>query len=375
MNKPTLSKSRRIKKTIFTDRLEEQGLSAYTVYAQTLLPSGFKNTLEEDYLHLTGDGVQIFDVAAQVVIRFTGKDSKKLVQLMTPRDLTNAVFGKCYYAPFVNEKGNMINDPVVLRLKEDEWLVSIADNAIDLFASGLAVGMNMGVKIERTGYQIMAIQGKNSYELAKRVFGDSILSQKFFNYNYYDFKDTSFLVGNLGWTGQGGYEVWISPEQHKEGLDLYDNLFLIGKDLNIKPGYPNLIDSLESGLLSFGNCMDSNDSPLHCGLDKFVNLDSAANFLGKEILKKQKKDGIEKKLMGVKIQDLKKIEVDKEINIYFNNQIIGELRRAAFSPNPKFQTVIGIAMIKKGYFEVGQEFDITINQKKYKGEICSLPFV
>ena len=166
MNKPTLSKSRRIKKTIFTDRLEEQGLSAYTVYAQTLLPSGFKNTLEEDYLHLTGDGVQIFDVAAQVVIRFTGKDSKKLVQLMTPRDLTNAVFGKCYYAPFVNEKGNMINDPVVLRLKEDEWLVSIADNAIDLFASGLAVGMNMDVKIERTGYQIMAIQGKYSYELA-----------------------------------------------------------------------------------------------------------------------------------------------------------------------------------------------------------------
>ena len=130
---------------------------------------------------------------------------------------------------FVNEKGNMINDPVVLRLKEDEWLVSIADNAIDLFASGLAVGMNMDVKIERTGYQIMAIQGKNSYELAKRVFGDSILSQKFFNYNYYNFEDTSFLVGNLGWTGQGGYEVWISPEQHKEGLDLYDNLFVIGK--------------------------------------------------------------------------------------------------------------------------------------------------
>ena len=140
MNKPFLSKSRRLKKTIFTDRLEEQGLSAYTVYAQTLLPSGFKNSLEDDYFHLIGDGVQIFDVAGQVVIRFTGKDSKKLVQLMTPRDLTNAVFGKCYYCPFVNEKGNMINDPVVLKLSDDEWLVSIADSSVDLFASGFLHG-------------------------------------------------------------------------------------------------------------------------------------------------------------------------------------------------------------------------------------------
>ena len=375
MNKPILSKSRRLKKTIFTDRLEEQGLSAYTVYAQTLLPTGFKDSLEDDYFHLIGDGVQIFDVAGQVVIRFTGKDSKKLVQLMTPRDLTNAVFGRCYYCAFVNEQGNIINDPVVLRLSEDEWLVSIADNAVDLFASGLAIGMNLDVKIERTEYQIMAIQGKNSYELGKRVFGDRILKQKFFNYDYFDFKNTPFLVGSLGWTGQGGYEVWISPDQHKEGLSLYDYLFEIGNDLNIKPGYPNLIDSLENGLLSFGNCMDSNDSPLHCGLDKFINLDSKADFLGKEILKKQKQAGIEKKLMGVKIKDLKKIEIDKEINIFHNDQIIGELRRAVFSPNPKLLTVIGIAMIKKGFFDVGQEFDITVDQKNYKGEVCALPFI
>ena len=72
-----------------------------------------------------------------------------------------------------------------------------------------------------------------------------------------------FLLVHFGWTGQGGYESRISPNQHKEGLELYDYLFEIGKDLNIKPGYPNLIDSLENGLLSFGNCMDFNDSPLH----------------------------------------------------------------------------------------------------------------
>ena len=375
MNKPILSKSRRIKKTIFTDRLEEQGLSGYTVYAQTLLPTAFKDSLEEDYFHLTGDGVQIFDVAGQVVIRFTGKDSKKLVQLLTPRDLTNAIFGKCYYCPFTNEKGNLLNDPVVLRLKEDEWLVSIADSAVDLFASGLATGMGLEVNIERTKYQIMAIQGKNSFELSRRVFGDKIMDQKFYNYDYFDFNNNSFLVGRLGWTKMTGNEVWISPDQHKEGLELYDYLFEIGKDLNIKPGYPNLIERIEGGLLSYGNDMDIFDSPLEAGLDKFCNLDSDANFLGKEILKKQRNEGVKKKLMGVKIKDLKQIDVDSEINIYLNDIIIGELRSAVFSPNPKYKQVIGIAMMQNGYFNVGQEFDIIVNDQKYKGEVCSLPFL
>ncbi len=376
MNKPILSKSRRLKKTIFTDRLEEQGLSAYTVYAQTLLPSGFKNTLEDDYFHLTGDGVQIFDVAGQVVIRFTGKDSKKLVQLMTPRDLTNAVFGKCYYCPFVNEKGNMINDPVVLKLSDDEWLVSIADSSVDLFASGLAIGMNLDVRIERTSYQIITIQGKNGLELCKRVFGKEIGNQKFYNYDYFDFKGSSFLIGHLGWTKQKqGREIWISPDQHIEGLNLYNHFFDIGKDLNIRPGYPNLIERIEGGLLSYGNDMDSFDSPLECGLEKFINLDSEVNFLGKEILIKQRKEGIKKKLMGVKISDLKNIELDSGINMFFKNQIIGELRSAVYSPNPKHNKVIGIAMISKGYFDVGQKFEITINQKNYVGEVCSLPFI
>ena len=212
-------------------------------------------------------------------------------------------------------------------------------------------------------------------ELSRRVFGDSILDQKFYNYEYFNFRKNSFLVGRLGWTKMTGNEIWISPDQHKEGLELYDHLFEIGKDLNIKPGYPNLIERIEGGLLSYGNDMDAFDSPLEVGLDKFCNLDSDADFLGKEILKKQNIQGIQKKLMGVKIKDLKQIEVDSSIEIYSNNIIIGELRSAVFSPNPKHKQVIGIAMIQKGYFEVGQEFDIFIDKKKYQGEVCSLPFI
>ena len=75
------------------------------------------------------------------------------------------------------------------------------------------------------------------------------------------------------------------------------------------------------------------------------------------------------------IKDLKEIEMDEGINIYVNKQNVGELRSAVFTPNPKHLCVIGIAMIKKGYFDVGQEFTITVDQKNYKGEVCSLPFI
>ena len=121
---------------------------------------------------------------------------------------------------------------------------------------------------------------------------------------------------------------------------------------------------------------DINDNPFECGFDRFIDLNTSANFLGKEILKKIKEDGIEKKLMGVLI-DINEIEVTGSLNLFFENKQIGELRSACFSP--KYDTVIGIAMINKPYFEVGQSFEINLIDKSNKnihtGKICELPFV
>ena len=106
--------------------------------------------------------------------------------------------------------------------------------------------------------------------------------------------------------------------------------------------------------------------------EKFVNLDTNIEFLGKDNLIKIKKSGIEKKLMGVKI-NLDKINLRSAINLTINDKIIGEIRSAVFSPT--FNKVIGIAMIKKPYFTNKGNFDILIDSKKYVGEICDIPFV
>ena len=145
----------------------------------------------------------------------------------------------------------------------------------------------------------------------EKIFGEKITQLKFFGFDYYDFKGTKHLIARSGWSKQGGYEIYV--EHTKSGLDLYDTLFEKGKDLDVKPGCPNLIERIESALLSYGNDIDINDNPLECGFDKFVNVDSDINFLGKEKLIKIKSEGVSKKLMGVKL-DLKKINITESVS-------------------------------------------------------------
>ena len=369
MKNYSIAKSRRLRSSPYTSRIERQGVTAYTVYNHMLLPAAF-GSLEDSYHHLK-EHVQIWDVAGERQVEISGKDSAKLVQLMTCRDLSKSKDGRCYYCPILDDEAGIINDPVVLRLNENRWWISIADSDVILFAKGLAIGNKFDVKITEPNVDIMAVQGPKSFKLMEKVFGDKITKLKFFGFDYFDFQGTKHLIAQSGWSKQGGYEIYV--ENTKSGLDLYDHLFDVGKEFNVKPGCPNLIERIESALLSFGNDMDNEDNPYECGFDKFINIDSNINFLGKEKLKKIKAEGIKKKLMGIKL-DAKEISLSGSLDLKDeNNNIIGELRSACYSPH--FGKVIGIAMIKKPYWEVSQSVKAEINGNICNGNVCDLPFI
>ena len=365
----TIAKSRRLRSTPYTSRIEKQGVTSYTSYNHMLLPAAF-GSLEDSYHHLKKN-VQIWDVAGERQVEVSGKDSAKLVQMMTCRDLSKSKDGRCYYCPIIDDNAGIINDPVVLRLKEDRWWISIADSDVILFAKGLAIGNKFDVKIFEPNVDIMAIQGPKSFGLMEKVFGETITNLKFFGFDYFDFKGVKHLIASSGWSKQGGYEIYV--ENTKSGLELYDHLFEIGKVFDVKPGCPNLIERIESGLLSYGNDMDIYDNPFECGFDKYVNLDSEVNFLGKEKLKKIKSEGINRKLMGL-IIDANEISMTKSLNVKdANNHIIGELRSACFSPH--FNKVIGIAMINKPFYVSSQNVKVEINGNNFNGKVCDLPFI
>ncbi len=364
-----ITKSRRLRSTPFSSRIEKQGVKGYTMYNHMLLPTFFTSP-EEQYNHLK-EHVQIWDVSAQREIEISGKDSSKLVQLMTCRDLSNSKIGGCYYAPLVDSEGGLINDPLIYRLEEKKWRVCIADSDVLLFAKGISAGKKLDVNIFEAKVDTLAVQGPKSFKLMEKVFGDKINNLKFFKFDFFNFNKKKYLISRSGYSKQGGFEIHI--DNIEAGLELYDYFFEIGKDYNLKPGAPNHIERIEGGLLSYGNDMDIADNPLECGFDKYVNLESDIVFLGKENLKKIKKEGIKKKLMGVKIES-KTINLTKEIPIFNNeNNEIGKLRSAGFSPN--FDKVVGIAMINKKYCKESQDFNININGKSVSGKICSLPIV
>ena len=365
----SIAKSRRLRGTPYTSRIEKQGVTAYTIYNHMLLPAAF-GTLEDSYHHLK-EHVQVWDVAAERQVEISGKDSAKLVQLMTCRDLSKSKDGRCYYCPIIDDNGGLINDPVVLRLNENKWWVSLADSDVILFAKGLAIGNKFDVKIVEPDVDIMAVQGPKSFNLMEKVFGDKIVNLKFFGFDYFEFGGDKHLIARSGWSKQGGYEIYV--EHNDSGLKLYDHLFEIGKEFNVKPGCPNLIERIESGLLSYGNDMDNGDNPYECGFDKYINIDSDVDFLGKEKLKQIKSDGIKKKLMGVKF-DTDKISLTGSLDLTDqNNKKIGELRSACYSPH--FKKVIGIAMMKKDHWNTDQDVKAKINSQNCIGKVCDLPFI
>ena len=364
-----LIKSRRLRSTPYTERIEAHGVSGYTVYNHMLLPVSFKS-VESDYEHLK-KFVQVWDVAAERQVEISGKDSAKLVQLMTCRDLSKSKIGKCYYAPLIDENGFLVNDPIINKLAEDKWWLSIADSDVIFFAKGLAAGKNFDVKIHEPNVNILAIQGPLSDDLMAKLFGEKIRDLKFFNFKYYDFMGNKYFIARSGWSKQGGYEVYV--EDDIAGQNLYDHLFKFGKEFNVKPGCPNIIERIESALLSYGNDFDNNDNPFEANFDKFVNLDSEVNFLGKDNLKKIKKNGVTRKLMGVKI-DHDKISMHSEKILYGDSKkVVGYLRSAAYSPS--FKKIIGIAMVNKPYWEAKHQFRIEIDEKIFSGTVCDLPFI
>ena len=364
-----ITRSRRLRGTPFTSRLEKQGVKSFTVYNHMLLATTFSSP-EEEYNHLK-ENVQIWDVSVQREIEIEGKDSGKLVQLMTCRNLSNAKIGNCYYAPLVDSDGGIINDPLIYKLEENRWRVCIADSDVLLFAKGIVSVKNFKVDIFEAKIDTLAIQGPKSFKIMEKIFGKEINNLKFFRFDNFTFNKRKYLISRSGFSKQGGFE--IHTDNIEGALELYDYFFEIGKEFNLKAGAPNHPERIEGGLLSYGSDMDIFDNPFECGFDKYVDLISDIVFLGKENLIKIKEKGINKKLMGVKI-DSKFIDVEQGLPMLdLKDNEVGQLRSAAYSP--KFNKVVGIAMIEKKFSEVAKKFKINIDGNFVSGEICNLPIV
>ena len=369
MSIPLLSVSRRIRTTPFTKKLEDHGVKAYTVYNHMLLATTFR-TIEEDYHHLKS-AVQVWDVSVQRQIEIKGKGAKQLVERLTPRDLTNLTTEKCFYIPIVDQNGGMINDPVLIKLDEDRYWVSIADSDVLFWILGLATSGHLNVKILEASVYPIAIQGPRSKILMKRVFGNAIEDIPFFGIKTLKFNDTDFLISKSGYSKQSGFEIYI--EDQDAGLNLWDALFEAGLDLEIRAGCPNLIERVEAGLLSYGNDMTIENSPYECGLGKFCSAKKLKSFTGFNSLIAESLDGPNKQIRYLEIDGVNLPNCIRPWKISRKGKNVGQITSAAYSPD--FKTNVAIGMVSKTSWNDNTDVLIHIKEKTYDAVVRSKTFI
>jgi dimethylsulfoniopropionate demethylase len=221
MSSGGLNMSRRIRRTPYTDRVEAVGVSGFSVVNHMLFPKDFQKSAEGDYFHLR-EHVQIWDVSVQRQVEIKGKDATRLLQWMTSRDISKATIGQCLYVPLVGEKGGMVNDPVLFKLEDNRYWLSIADSDVLLWAKGIALGAGMDVEIDEPDVSPLAIQGPKAEDLMAKVFGEEIRQVKFFRYGRFGFKGTSQVIARSGYSKQGGFEIYL--DDSSLGHDLWDTM-------------------------------------------------------------------------------------------------------------------------------------------------------
>lgn len=339
--------SRRVRWTPFSEGVEAAGMKICTVYNHMILPSVFISE-EEDYRHLK-DHVQVWDVSCERQIEVHGPDARALLDLLSPRDLDKMADDQCYYMPAIDRDGGMLNDPVLVKLDEDRYWISVADSDYIQYVLGVADARGMDVKVWEPDVSPLGIQGPKSDDLMARVFGDEVRDIKFFRYKRLKFQDTDFVVARSGYSKQGGFEIYVEGSQY--AMPLWNALFEAGQDLNVRAGCPSTKERTESGLLSYGNDMDRRNTPFECGLGKFVN--SPKDYIGKERL--LARSDPERQIRAVEIKGT--IPAIREVwPLVADGQQVGEVTTATYSPD--FKTNVSIAMVDRSHWTPGTKLTV-----------------
>lgn len=357
-----LTPSIRIRNTPFTKKIEANGVKAYTVYNHMLLPSYFES-IEKDYSHLK-KAVQLWDVSCQRQVEIIGQDALHLLQLTTPRDLSRMNKDQCCYIPIVDDAGYMLNDPIVIKLSDERYWVSIADSDMLYYFKGLAYGFGLDVKVFEPDVYPLAIQGPKSKTLIEKVFGANISDIKYFRYKIIEFNHQQMIICRTGWSHQDGYEIYLDGTHNAETL--WDILFEAGRDLDVRAGCPNPIERIEAGLLSYGTDMNRTHTPFEAGLGWCFNLDHNKQCLGLKALRL--KQHPERQIRPVAIDGPQISGTDTYLLLKDSDgNNAGVISSVAWSPD--FQINVAIGMINENHWNTGTQLRLETKDKIYNSTI------
>ncbi|MDC3028456.1 glycine cleavage system protein T [Candidatus Pelagibacter sp.] len=369
MNNKDFGFGTQIRKSPYFKSTVKWGATGFSVYNHMYIPRDFGNP-EQNFWNLIEKSI-LCDVAVERQVEITGPDAYKFIQLLTPRDLSKLSIGQCKYVLIVNDKGGIINDPVLLRLGENHFWLSLADSDVLLWAQGVAVNSGLNIKICEPDVSPLQLQGPTSAEIMVKLFGEDIKSLKYYWFKEYELDGIPLIISRTGWSSEFGYEIFL--RDGSKGNELYEKIMEAGKEHGLMPGHTSSIRRIEGGMLSYHADADIETNPFELGLDRLVNLDSEINFIGKEALKKIKHEGIKRIQVGLEL-DCAPLEKPNTSfwPIYKDKKKIGKVTSAVYSPRLKKN--IALAMVEINNSEIGNNLKIIFDNKEINSTIIEKPF-
>jgi aminomethyltransferase len=358
-----------IRKSPYFDSTVKWGATGFSVYNHMYIPRDFGSP-EQNFWNLIEKSI-LCDVAVERQVEITGPDAFKFTQLLTPRDLSKIAVGQCKYVLITNNEGGILNDPVLLRLAENHFWLSLADSDILLWAQGVAVNSGLDVQIKEPDVSPLQLQGPTSGEIMIKLFGEDVKDLKYYWLKEYNLDGIPLIISRTGWSSELGYEIYL--RDGTKGNELYEKIMEAGKEHGLQPGHTSSIRRIEGGMLSYHADADINTNPFELGFDRLVNLDNDNNFIGKEALKKIKDKGITRKQVGIEI-DCKPLGGPNTTfwELKKDNINIGKVTSAVYSPRLKKN--IALAMVSVEQSEIGNEFQVTTNEGLFNCIVVEKPF-
>ena len=358
-----------IRKSPYFDSTVKWGATGFSVYNHMYIPRDFGDP-EQNFWNLIENAI-LCDVAVERQVEIKGPDAYKFIQLLTPRDLSNLSIGQCKYVLIVNEKGGIINDPVLLRLAENHFWLSLADSDVLLWSQGVAVNSNLKVDIREPDVSPLQLQGPKSKEIMIKLLGENIKNLKYYWFREYKLDGIPLIVSRTGWSSEFGYEIFL--RDGSKGNQLYEKIMEAGKEHGLKPGHTSSIRRIEGGMLSYHADADIDTNPFELGLDRLVYLDGNIDFIGKDSLKKIKRDGVKRKQIGLEL----KCKPLKGPNTRFwsitvGEKIVGKVTSAVYSPRLKKN--IALAMVEIQQSKLGNDLTVNIDDVKVASKVIEKPF-
>ena len=364
-----ISPTTRLRRSPFFDATVADGVKGFLPYNQMLMPTGYGDP-EAEYWRII-NGVSQWDVAVERQVELKGPDAGRLAQILSPRDLTKCKIGQGKYVALCNHAGTLINDPILLKLDEERYWLSIADSNILFWARAIAAERGLDVDVFEPDVSPMAIQGPKADDVIASIFGDWVRDLKYFWFKEVSADGIPLMLARSGWSKQGGFELYLMDGS--KGVALWNLVKEAGKPWGIGPGNPNPVERVESGLLSWGGDTDDTTNPYEVRLGKYVDTDVPDDVIGIEALRQIKTDGPKRYQLGLILEgDTPTVPHSTWYDIVADGEKVGDMTNGVWSI--RLRRNIGYALISRD-FTAGDQVDVVKDGTRVPAKLVDLPFI